>query len=69
MGVKKYLATDDYWSTHPILGCPAINKVWTKCKYWAFLHCFHLNDNSTALPHDHVDHDKLHKIHPILEQV
>ena len=25
-GVKKYAATDDYWSTHPILGCPAISK-------------------------------------------
>ena len=69
MGLKKYPATDDYWSTHPILGCPAISKVWTKRKYWAFSHCFYLNDNSTALPHDHVGHDKLHKVRPVLDQV
>ena len=32
------------------------------------LSCFHLNDNSISLPCDHVEHDKLHKIHPVLKQ-
>jgi len=69
MGVKKYSATDDYWSTHPILGCPAISKAWTKRKYLACVHCLHLNDTSPALPRDHPDHDNLHNSRPVLDQV
>lgn len=69
MAIRKYSATDDYWSTHPILGCEAIAKSWTKRKFWAFLHCFHLNDNAMALPREDPLYDKLHKVRPILNEV
>jgi len=60
---------DDYWSIHPLLGCSAISEAWTKRAFWDFLHCFHLKDNSAALPHTDPNYDKLHKIRPILEAI
>ena len=69
MSWRKFSSTDDYWSTHPILGCPPITNGWTKRRFWAFLHCLHLNNNSTALPREDPNYDKLHKVRPIIEAV
>lgn len=57
-GIKKYPTTDDYWSTHPILGCRAITKVG-----------FHATVQLYTLDRDHVKDDKLRKVCSVLDQV
>lgn len=68
MGLKQAPATSDYWSSG-ILGSPDIIRGWPKTKFWAMLHSLHLNNNAETLPRDHTDHDKLHKIRPVLDRL
>lgn len=60
VGFKNVPLANDYWS-NSFLGCPEIVTNWPKRKFWAMLHCLHLNDNSAALPRDHENYDRLHK--------
>ena len=69
MGLKQLPATNDYWSKDPMLGCPELVDGWPIWKFWCMMYCLHLNDNSTVQTCGHPDHDKLHKIRPVLEAV
>lgn len=35
----------------------------------SILQCFHLNDNTKAVPHNQRGHDRLHKVKPIIERL
>ena len=67
MGVHKLPYIYDYWSSDCLLGVPGISAGkpvdWFKVLLW----CFHLNDNSTSIPHQQPCHDRLHKIRSMIE--
>ena len=65
MGLCSLAELKDYWSKE--LGQERISSVFSYHRFrdiFRFLHC---NDNSTALPRDNPDHDKLHKIRPVMK--
>lgn len=65
MGLCSLPELKDYWSKE--LGQERISSVFSYHRFkdiFRFLHC---NDNSTALPRDNPNHDKLHKVRPVMK--
>lgn len=56
----------DYWS---LLGAPAVVKEFPLNWYSHLLPHIHFNDNQTFIPRGQLGHDRLHKIHPILDKL
>ena len=64
MGLCKLGDLRDYWSED--LGQERIFSVFSQHRFRDLFRYLHCNDNMTALPKDHPEHDKLHKIHPMM---
>ena len=56
-----------YWS--PIVGNIAIQNTMTVNEFEKIRRNLHFNTNSNMLPRDHPEHDRLHKIRPIINQL
>ena len=59
----------DHWSTDNILHQDSVARVMSKNRYEQLCSNFHLADNEQCLPKEHPEHDKLHKVRPILKIV
>ena len=69
MGLNVTHSYRDYWSLDPLLGAPAVVKAFPINRYSHLLSYLHFNDNQTFILRGQPGHDRLHKIHPILEQL
>ncbi len=69
MGIHKLPSTDHYWSSDPILRVEAIAETMTVKRFKKLVENIHMNDNSTEKPKSHSQHDKLHKIRPIVDML
>lgn len=56
-----------YWSRH--LGIEIIKKTMSIKDFEKIRQNLHFNDNSKLLPKEHEDHDRLHKIRPIIDHL
>jgi len=68
-GIKHLPSTRLYWSKDPFLGVPEVQKVMPRNRFDKLLQYLHVNDSTKALPREHLQHDKLFKIRPILDRV
>ncbi|GBP47242.1 PiggyBac transposable element-derived protein 2 [Eumeta japonica] len=64
MSVIKYPNVRLYWSNK--VGFEPIKKIMTINRFETIRKYLHFNDNDKHLPRDHVDHDRLHKIRPVV---
>jgi hypothetical protein len=69
MGVHVLPGFADYWSGDSLLGVPGITAGMPIDRFKVLLRCFHLNDNSTAVPRNQPGYDRLHKIRPLIERL
>ena len=58
-----------YWTTDSLLELRGLKKIMPRNWFELMMQFLHLSDNSTDLPRDHPDHDRLHKIRPLLEHL
>ena len=58
-----------YWSSDPLLGVPAVSKVMTGKRFKKITETIHVNDNEKNLPKTDENHDKLHKLRPMIDQL
>jgi len=58
-----------YWSSDPLLGVPAVSKVMTGKRFKKITETIHVNDNEKNLPKTDENHDKLHKLRPLIDQL
>ena len=59
MSIHKLPRISNYWSSHWILGVPQFAQVHTKNRFMSLWYNIHLVDNTTGVPRDHPDHDRL----------
>ena len=64
MGLCSLGDIEDYWSED--LGQERITSVFSRNRFTDILRYLHCNDNDTALPRDHANHVKLHKVRPVM---
>lgn len=69
MGIHRLPFLHDYWSQHPLLGAPGITQIMPHDRFKEILRYLHINDNTTALPRNDANYDKLHKIRPLLNKI
>jgi hypothetical protein len=69
MGIIKAPDYSFYWSNDKFLSNEGIKNVMPRKRFEKLLQYLHLNDDNTNFPADHPNHDKLHKIRPILDEV
>ncbi|KAF0755382.1 piggyBac transposable element-derived protein 2-like [Aphis craccivora] len=55
----------DYWSIE--LGFSQIYKCMSRTRFEAIRSCLHFNDNSKLLPVTDINHDRLHKLRPLID--
>ncbi|XP_015376602.1 PREDICTED: piggyBac transposable element-derived protein 4-like [Diuraphis noxia] len=55
----------DYWSIE--LGFSQIYKCMSRTRFEAIRSCLHFNDNSKLLPVTDINHDRLHKLRPLVD--
>lgn len=65
MGVQKLPNRRMYWN--PFAQVPAISTSMTRNRFEEILSILHFNDNSTTVPATAPDHNKLHKIQPVID--
>ncbi|XP_070199329.1 piggyBac transposable element-derived protein 4-like [Littorina saxatilis] len=56
-----------YWSSRKELRQPVIADVMSRNRYEMLTKYFHLNDNTTQRPRGSPEHDKLHKVRPMID--
>ena len=56
-----------YWSKTPGLKNCVISEIMCRNRFEQITKYFHLNDSTQNLPRTHPEHDKLHKVRPILD--
>ena len=69
MGIHKLPELQNYWSTDPLLGVPAVNSVMTSKKFKKIVEIIHCNDNTSNPPRGQQGHDKLHKLRPVINKI
>lgn len=57
----------NYWSSNPVLSVPSINNIMTSKRYKKLTQMIHVNDNTKAASKTSSEHDKLHKLRPLIE--
>ena len=65
MGVHKLPNRRIYWGT--FTNVPVISETMTRNRFDEILSILHFNDNNLASPSTLPDHNKLHKIQPVIE--
>lgn len=69
MGIHKLPSLSCYWKSDPYLSVSAIQEVMTSKRFKKLLENLHLNNNSSALPRGDQNHDKLHKLRPLIDNL
>jgi hypothetical protein len=69
MGIHQLPQLQNYWSSDPLLGFPAVSKVMSSKKFKKITEVIHVNDNTTNPPRTEATHDKLHKVRPLIEKL
>lgn len=69
MGIHQLPQLQNYWSSDPLLGLTAVSKVMSSKKFKKITEIIHLNDNTTNPPRTEANHDKLHKVRPLIEKL
>jgi hypothetical protein len=64
MGVHQLPFIRDYWSSDCLLGVPGISSGMPIDRFKVLLRCFHLNDNTKAVPRQHPGYDQLQRSDP-----
>lgn len=67
MSVQKFPSTESYWS--PKFGNPQINSIMPINKFEKIKLSLHFNNNENHKPIGHPEHDRLHKIRPVIEHL
>ncbi|KAL8614015.1 hypothetical protein ACOMHN_023250 [Nucella lapillus] len=67
MGLVVLPSYTDYWCKLAEFRQDSIAKVMSVNRYQQITRYFHVNDSTTNPPRGHPDHDKLHKVRPIVE--
>ena len=61
-------ALKDYFSTNPVLFSSFPSQIGLgRDRFLSILKYLHINDNSTYIPRDQVNHDPLHKVRPLVD--
>lgn len=68
-GIKQLPATLLYWSTDPLIGVTAIQKVMSRNRFDKLSQYLHVNNNVNQVPRENPAHHKLFKVRPILDRV
>lgn len=72
MGIVKKPTIPSYWQNSNKLwlyNIPSFSKVMTRDRFQSILQCLHANNNTTAVPRGHQNHDPAHKIRRVLDLV
>lgn len=67
MSVEHFPSVRSYW--HTKFGYSPINSVMPVNRFETIRSFLHFNDNNKHLPKEHPDHDRLHKIRPVIDQL
>lgn len=67
MGIHSLPELQNYWSSDPILGIPAIADMMTKNRFKKLTENLHCNDNEKAVPKGQIGYDRLHKLRPLID--
>lgn len=67
MSVGHFPSVRSYW--HSKFGYDPVKSVMPVNRFEMIRSYLHFNDNNEHLPRDHSDHDRLHKIRPVIEQL
>ena len=69
MGLNVRHSYGDYWSLNPLLGAPAVVEAFPINRYSHIFSHLYFNDSQTFIPRGQPEHDRLHKICPILDKL
>ena len=69
MGIVKKNELRSYWSTDPIHHMPVFSAAMTRARYEVIMRFMHFNDNSLSRPRGDPEHDRLHKIRPLINHL
>jgi hypothetical protein len=64
-GIVKMANYELYWTSKFLIKCPGIQSIMPRNKFELILQFLHLNNNTTAFPPEHPNHDRLHKSQPL----
>lgn len=67
MGIHKLPRLKFYWSSDPLLRVDEIANTMTANRFEKITQNLHLNNNENVLSKTHPNHDKLHKVRPLLD--
>ena len=69
MAIHQLPEIQHYWSSDPLLSVPAISQVMTSKRFKKLVETIHVNDNQKNLPRSDPQHDKLHKVRPLVDHL
>jgi hypothetical protein len=69
MGIHCLPELKNYWCTDPALGVRVVSDVMTTKRFKKILEALHCNDNYTNPPRGDPNHDKIHKVRPIIDKL
>lgn len=67
MGIHRLPSLKCYWSSNPLLHVESVASVMPANRYRKITQNLHCNNNNFILPKNHKQHDKLHKLRPLLD--
>ena len=68
-GIKQLPATGLYWSSNPLIGVTAVQKVMSRNQFNKLLQYLHVNNNTNQVLHENPAHEKLFKVQPGLDRI
>lgn len=68
-GIKQLPATRLYWSSDPLIGVTAVQKVMSRNRFDKLSQYLHVNNNANQVPRENPVDDKLFKVRPVLDRV
>ena len=69
MGINNLPEADMYWSGNSFLGNAGIQNVMSCNRYQKLSQYFHVSDCASEVPRDHPQHDRLHKVRPVINHI
>ena len=69
MDIHQLPEIQHYWSSDPLLSVPGISQVMTSKRLKKLIETIHVNNNQKNLPRSDAQHDKLHKVRPLVESM
>lgn len=69
MAIHELPHLENYWSSDPVLRFESISKVMTAKRFKKLIENIHCNNNETNSPRSAPNHDKLHKVRPLIDSL